>query len=204
MIKEKGGKKAIQHLDTAIWEGVKCRTRKGPTLPCFETRSLGEESRAARAVNNRHILLTLVAWLLQTRTSNSRGLADTPDMQRQTEVGWKVGWVPKVGSYVTRLLFYCVWGDKREWGVHPSEMLLICSESEPFYSHNYPRLSEDRDWRDLEHQKIVDWRSRQQKQLGSLCFFLWEFESRSNETDFHKSTLRTGYWYKVSKRFICD
>lgn len=150
MIKEKDGKRATQHLDTVIWEGVKCRTRKGP---CFETNSLGEQSKAARAVNNRHILLAPVAWLLQTRTSNSRGLADTPDMHRQTEVGWKVGWVPKVGSYVTRLLFCCVWGDKREWGVQPSEMLLICSESEPFYSHNYPRLSEDGNWRDLEHQE---------------------------------------------------
>lgn len=153
MIKEKGGKKAIQHHDTAIWEGVKCRTRKGPTLPCFETRSSREHSKAARTVNNRHILLAPVVWLLQTRTSNSGGLANTPDVQRQTEVGWKVNWVPKVGSYVTRLLFYCVWGDKRERGVQTGEMLLICSESEPFYSHNYPRLSEDRNWRDLEHQK---------------------------------------------------
>lgn len=181
MTKEKGGRKAIQHLDTAIWEGVKCRTRKGPTLLCFETRSSGEQSKAARAVNNRHILLTPVAWLLQTRTSNSRGLADTPDMQRQTEVGWKVGWVPEVGSYVTHLLFYCVWGDKSERGVHPSEMLLICSESEPFYSHNYPRLSEDGNWRVLEHQKIVDWRSRQQKQLGSLCFFFFFCESLNRQ-----------------------
>lgn len=57
----------------------------------------GNSAKVARAANNRHILLSLVAWLLQTGTSNGRRLADALDIQRQTEVGWKVGWVPKVG-----------------------------------------------------------------------------------------------------------
>ncbi len=95
MIKDNSGKKVTQHLGSVIC--VKCRTRRGPTLPCFETRSSREQRKAARAANNRHILLSPVAWLLQIGTSNSRGLADALDMQRQTEVGWKVGWVPKVG-----------------------------------------------------------------------------------------------------------
>ena len=77
-------------------------------------------------------------------------------MPRQTAAEWKAGWVPKVR--VTQLLISSTAFEKiKEWGVQPSEMLLICSDSEPFYPHNYPRLSEVRNCRDLEHQKkMVD------------------------------------------------
>lgn len=65
-------------------------------------------------------------------------------------------------------------------------MLLICSDSQPFYSHNYPQLSDDGNLRELEHQTKIQshWLCRaDNKQLGSLCFYvrIWTI---SNETDF--------------------
>lgn len=42
-------KKAMEHFGTAIRKGVKCSTRKGPTLPRFESGSSREWSKAAKS-----------------------------------------------------------------------------------------------------------------------------------------------------------
>lgn len=102
--------------------------------------------------------------------------SQTPSTFRDSQkLGGKSAGSPR-WELLTCLLFCCVWGDKREWRVQPSEMLLICSDSQPFYPiiiPSFPRM-ETRETQNIkkkrERERIVDLCSRQQKQLGSLCF----------------------------------
>lgn len=154
MIKENKG---TPSSTWALWCEEVTGSRKGPTLLPFESPSSGGKT-VRGAANNRHI-----KWWKTNRRIK------TP---RQTEVGRKVGWIPEGGGCVTRLLFCCVWGDKREREVQSSAMLVICSDSQPFYSHNYPQLSEQENQGDSQHQVNL-WLVQQTTEVAwiSISFF---------------------------------
>lgn len=101
---------------------------------------------------------------------------------------------------------------KASAGVQPGEMLLICSESRPFYSYNYPQLSEEVNWRDLEHQKqtrthkkrIIDLHAAENS--NSLDLYGGFFHVRmaeSNETVLLSQLLELDADAEAQRRFIC-
>lgn len=153
MIRENKGK---PFSTWALWCEEVTGSRK--VRHCSPLKVLPRGKTVSGAANNRHI-----KWWKTNRRIK------TP---RQTEVGRKVGWVPKGGGCVTRLLFCCVWGDKREREVQSSAMLLICSDSQPFYSHNYPQLSEQENRGDSQHQVNL-WLVQQTTEAAwiSISFF---------------------------------
>lgn len=89
LIKENGEKKAASTLALRFEEVLNVEPGKVQLYHTLKLGPQGNNAKVARAVNNRHIFPSLVAWLLQTGTSNGRRLAAALDMQRQTEVGWK-------------------------------------------------------------------------------------------------------------------